>query len=237
MLKKKKKHFSHTHTDTRGMTPDILQDTMKEYGETGDVKTSCSDDMITKATRLPEKKEKNSTTSVSGLESELLDRLMNEADPELGSSTVEKVVRGGFGTKSFMDDLTRVLGTSSDPSLRAVRDSVVEQQQQQSRSRKKKKSFDENDNTVLAMGMQKMLLKEPKCTIENNRSHVVLVLHVSEMENMFEAELDISETSIRFRSTKYRIDTPIPQNAKSSSAKAKFSKRRKQLRIKFTKRK
>jgi len=82
-----------------------------------------------------------------------------------------------------------------------------------------------------------MLLKEPKCTIENNRSHVVLVLHVSEMENMFEAELDISETSIRFRSTKCRFDTPIPQNAKSSSAKAKFSKRRKQLRIKFTKRK
>ena len=32
--------------DTRGMTPETLGRTMQEYGETGDVKTSCTDDMI-----------------------------------------------------------------------------------------------------------------------------------------------------------------------------------------------
>lgn len=210
------------------MTPETLGRTMQEYGETGDVKTSCSDDMITKASRLPgEKKKKEKSSAMSTLENEKLDQLMNEADPELGSSTVEKTKVDGFGTKGFMNDLTRVLGASSDPSLRAIRDVCVEE-----RAREKEECDD-----VLVKGMQrKLLLKEPKRSIETKRSHVVLVLDVPEMDSMSDAKLDISETSVRFQSKQYRIDTPIPLDAISSTAKAKFSKRRSQLRVKFSRR-
>ena len=215
--------------DTRGMTPETLGRTMQEYGETGDVKTSCSDDMITKASRLPgEKKKKEKSSAMSTLENEKLDQLMNEADPELGRSTVEKTKVDGFGTKGFMNDLTRVLGASSDPSLRAIRDVCVEE-----RAREKEEACDD----VLVKGMQrKLLLKEPKRSIETKRSHVVLVLDVPEMDSMSDAKLDISETSVRFQSKQYRIDTPIPLDAISSTAKAKFSKRRSQLRVKFSRR-
>ena len=109
----------------------------------------------------------------------------------------------------------------------AIRDVCVEE-----RAREKEECDD-----VLVKGMQrKLLLKEPKRSIETKRSHVVLVLDVPEMESMSDAKLDISETSVRFQSKQYRIDTPIPIDAISSTAKAKFSKRRSQLRVKFSRR-
>ena len=104
----------------------------------------------------------------------------------------------------------------------------------QVKKRNGEKTNDKDD--VLVKGMQKVLLKEPRRTIETKRSHVVLVLDVPEMDSMSDAELDISKTSVRFQSKQYRIDTPIPRDAISGTAKAKFSKRRNQLRIKFSRR-
>lgn len=234
--------------DTRGMSQDTLQKTMKEYGETGTV-TECDDRHITKASKSPKvSTSSHRTTTKSSLasmaEDAELTRLMNAVDPEMMNSdrhrTDEKSSSSSFGSKTFMKDLTRMLAGSEDKTLAKLgKESMRALEREQEKTNWRSAADDGNDdNDALTRGMKSMLgtneIKKPDVSIARPSSdELVVTVDLPMLETIAQHDVDISEASMKLRGRVYRVNVPFPFLIDAERAKAKFSKKRRRLKVRL----
>eukprot|EP00939_MAST-03C_sp_MAST-3C-sp1_P000996 g996.t1 len=241
--------------DTRSMSKEKLQRTMAEYGESGSV-TSC-DEHVTKASRAPGRKSgdnapRDSTSSSASSmptsrEVDELERLMELADPETRSSARSggtQSGRGAFGSDKFVSDLNRVLKLSNDPDVVALGRSLERRVDVARKERVAEESStveDASTTTVVEGGMKRMLLQQhrapqvPVFSLDTSgKREIVVKVELPLLEGgLADVDLDINETHLRLRHAKYRLDVPLPESIDPAVSKARFSKRRRELKVRL----
>jgi len=226
--------------DTRGMNQEMLRKTMSEYSETGTV-TGC-DEHITKATRVRGASKDSATAAATRklpTQSEIrdLEKLMEIADPEIRSRGKAATTGGAtttttMGNKRFVDDLCRVLNVSSDPSVASLGRSLQETGKR-----------DNAGESVLEKGMRRVLEESrerkkktvPEFTVDtSNDGEVVVRVKLPLLEGIGDVDLDINPRTLRLRHETYFLDAPLPFPIDPTRSKARFSKRRGELKVRMT---